>query len=112
MVGVGKGPRPYGGGDADDGVGRERHVTEEHMGSGDNMDIGGMSEEGMSVWAHGHMTKGTWATWTMGVDARSAWTIGFRTGTVWDISHVSQWVDGRWVASVCMGHGRDTSNMS
>ena len=53
VVGVGEGPRPHGGGDADDGGGCRGRVAEEHMGSGGDTDNGGMSEEHVSVCARG-----------------------------------------------------------
>ena len=62
-------------GDADDGGRREGCMAEEHMGGGGDMDNGGMSKEHVSMWAHGHVAKGTWAVWTMGVDTRSAWML-------------------------------------
>ena len=49
VVGVGEGPRPRGGRDADDGGGREGPVADERMGGGGDTDNGGMSKERVSA---------------------------------------------------------------
>ena len=113
VVGVDKGPRPHGGGDADGGGGCEGCMAEERMGSGGDTDNGGMSEERVGAWAHG---KGRVGDADDG-GRREECVVnrvlhGYSTGHIPCVPVGGRQVDSGWVVSVCMGCVRDASNVS
>ena len=113
VVGVDEGPRPHGGGNVDGGGGCEGRVAEEHMGGGGDMDNGSMSEERMGTWA-----CGKWRVGDVDDGGRCEECVvnrvphGHGTGQIPRVPVGGRRVDGGWVASVCVGRGRDASNVS